>query len=101
MHTGLHNPGNVQATLRGALAVILHPFSACLPIRCRYNHHDTLSSEPQSRIDPQARIPVLSDFPRLMLFLILTLLSGPSLQASLRSHERFWDIQVHQNRFDL
>ncbi|MET0049864.1 MAG: hypothetical protein ABW095_02150 [Candidatus Thiodiazotropha sp.] len=23
------------------------------------------------------------------------------LQASLRSHERFWDIQVHQNRFDL
>ncbi|MET0050380.1 MAG: transglutaminaseTgpA domain-containing protein [Candidatus Thiodiazotropha sp.] len=22
-------------------------------------------------------------------------------QASLRSHERFWDIQVHQNRFDL
>ncbi|MET0091245.1 MAG: efflux transporter outer membrane subunit [Candidatus Thiodiazotropha sp.] len=23
------------------------------------------------------------------------------IQASLRSHERFWDIQVHQNRFDL
>ncbi|MET0050578.1 MAG: TlpA disulfide reductase family protein [Candidatus Thiodiazotropha sp.] len=28
-------------------------------------------------------------------------LLGVNLQASLRSHERFWDIQVHQNRFDL
>ncbi|MET0051019.1 MAG: diguanylate cyclase [Candidatus Thiodiazotropha sp.] len=26
---------------------------------------------------------------------------GIWVQASLRSHERFWDIQVHQNRFDL
>ncbi|MET0050938.1 MAG: hypothetical protein ABW095_07630 [Candidatus Thiodiazotropha sp.] len=28
-------------------------------------------------------------------------LKGRIGQASLRSHERFWDIQVHQNRFDL
>ncbi|MET0091880.1 MAG: CHASE domain-containing protein [Candidatus Thiodiazotropha sp.] len=28
-------------------------------------------------------------------------IENSTAQASLRSHERFWDIQVHQNRFDL
>ncbi|MET0091359.1 MAG: hypothetical protein ABW068_15305 [Candidatus Thiodiazotropha sp.] len=31
----------------------------------------------------------------------ITFFSPITFQASLRSHERFWDIQVHQNRFDL
>ncbi|MET0051650.1 MAG: PAS domain S-box protein [Candidatus Thiodiazotropha sp.] len=32
---------------------------------------------------------------------VLDSIAQPFEQASLRSHERFWDIQVHQNRFDL
>ncbi|MET0050951.1 MAG: diguanylate cyclase [Candidatus Thiodiazotropha sp.] len=35
-------------------------------------------------------------------FIVILPTAGPEVaQASLRSHERFWDIQVHQNRFDL